>query len=191
MHYACRGCSELRIKYKLVSSNENKQRVLKEPNSVQPIVPVRNNWKEGCRVTKDWVSFPITNTSWDADFKLIVTCLLCVCFPTPFPQTSPFSLSYLGFGGVCSFLPSHPLLSYLELLPHPSIPLPPLCVTGRSVKAKINDKSIALVSGVDMLATAWRPCFVCTLLCYGNLMEQTTDNDDDKFLNECVLGFGG
>ena len=22
-------------------------------------------------------------------------------------------------------------------------------------------------------------------------MVQTTDNDDDKFLNECVLGFGG
>lgn len=70
------------------------QGVLEEPNRIEPIVRVGNNWNEGWRVSKDWVSFPITNTSWDADFKLIVTCLLCVCFATPFPQTCPFSLSY-------------------------------------------------------------------------------------------------
>lgn len=129
-HYVHRGYSELSIKIQVRQEQsgqvqELSQRVLKEPNSIQPIVHVGNNWKEGCRVTKDWVSFPITNTSWDADFKLIVTCLLCVCFPTPFPQTSPFSLSYLGVGGL-QFPPSRPLLPYLESHPPFNSPSTPL-----------------------------------------------------------------
>jgi hypothetical protein len=109
------------------------------------------------------------------------------------PLSPNIPLLFIVFRGLgVAVSPFSSSAALFRIAPHPpSIPLPPLCITGRSVKAKINDKSIALVSGVDMLATAWRPCFVCTLLCYGNLMVQTTDNDDDKFLNECALRFLG
>lgn len=112
-------------------------------------------------------------------------------FSNPLSPNIPvlFIVFRVGGGGL-QFPPFSSSAALFRIVP-PSIPLRPLCITGRSVKAKINDKSIALVSGVDTLATAWRPCFVCTLLCYGNLMVRATENDDDKFLNECVLGFGG
>lgn len=113
---------------------------------------------------------------------------VCVFSNQLFPNIPSLLIVFRGWGG-CNFLPFSSSAALFSIVP-PSIPFRPLCITGRSVKAKINDKSIALVSGVDMLATARRPCFVCTLLCYGNLMVRATENDDDKFLNECVLGFG-
>lgn len=117
-------------KEKLFRSDRNvqklNQRALKEPNRIYPIVHVGNNWNRGLRGCKDWVSFPITDTSCDSDLKLIVTCLLCACFSTRFPQTFPFPLSYLGVGGgfaVPPFSSSAVLFRIVHPFNPPSAPL--------------------------------------------------------------------